>query len=102
MANVEITKLKMPEGVSRKTHFITVNRDYVVIAIERTPEMKAKASATRRANAKVKRERREKKEKKLAEKIQRRSVFIAKRESKLNAQLKALEIRKNAIMRKLK
>jgi len=50
MANeVVVGKVSLPEGVTRKSHFLGIKKDLTIVAIKKwTPEMRAKANATRK------------------------------------------------------
>ena len=70
---VLVEKLDLPEGVSRKTHFLAIRKDMSVVAIEKTADMIAKAVATRKEKLAVKKVREEKKQSLALEKAQRKA-----------------------------
>jgi hypothetical protein len=49
-----VEKLDVPEGITRKTHFFVIRKDFSVVAIEKTKDMITKSIKTRKKNLAIK------------------------------------------------
>lgn len=70
---VLVEQIKVPDGMSFKTHFFVVNKDMQVIAVKRNLDMLKKSSETRKKNAVLQ-------SKRLAKKVDKRVERLAKEE----------------------
>jgi hypothetical protein len=95
-----VEELSMPEGVTRKTHFLAIRKNLSVVAILKTDKMIAKAVETRKKKTAIKKKIQDKKQTLALERAKRKTQRDEIKEMRTEYKKKMEQLRKESRIQK--